>query len=851
MKTIIAPPYLHPILRTEMMTSEKTNYLVNWRFLTLDQLLKLDNEPTNLEIEAFNCLKTLTLGIFKPMIEYPTFIKSCLNTLRLLYQYQISFDELPQYNAEQEELFIILNALKSLPLKQSKIQLKLAALSSLDLSNTYLYPDFLDPFKMMIYDLLIQNGAKYYELQQIQPELTLSKALNPRIEIEAIAQSIIQKKLDPTTIQLIVTDHSYFELIRLVFSRYKLPYIFAKKTYKQSILAKHFVSLYLFSKQPDLESLKQLITQDAFHLDSSSDYLAYINYCVSDFDTLLSPFNYYKALTPSDFAKDFITDALELEIKACSYQEKFNPFLTELLSATDDLNRITIIFELLKRHPQQDELYLIKAYLEAHITLLNPHTEALFLQGLQAVSVGLKQEFTAGILVSTIKHPVPCCKVRYIVGLDQKSYPGFSSYTGYFDEHYFESTSLMSEEKRYALYLDNLKWLFHHSNELHLSYCYADFSGKSKELSYHIESIISGKAQMMHCVQNDLNTKTKPQLTTETSEQIYLVDNQLSTTVYKMEMYFSCPYRHYLNHALKLRVPNDLYFFPKIHGLINHSIIETLIHKKQKQYPDTSITTITELLTPFYEDLKRLFPNKSLELNLFYRQNIELLKLNLFFLNHFEKSSAYCPYKLEEKFEHHFDMNKFKLRIAGIIDRIDQYEDKFRIVDYKSSTHTLNLEDILSGLKLQLATYLYCLYLKDTKQIPTALLYYGFNQTNTSYTTYIKNKDGFIKEDESSLEIKYFKKNRFNGLLFNDQEAQGDPNYITSKTMDYDFKDLFRDLNTIYGQYTDGILKGNIAIDPVKKACLYCDYKMICRFMGVGKEPKSLVEIDEVTNEVE
>ena len=59
------------------------------------------------------------------------------------------------------------------------------------------------------------------------------------------------------------------------------------------------------------------------------------------------------------------------------------------------------------------------------------------------------------------------------------------------------------------------------------------------------------------------------------------------------------------------------------------------------------------------------------------------------------------------------DENGKRVCFGGKIDRVDIYENEgkiyFRVIDYKSSKHTFSIDDIRSGLDIQLILYLFAL----------------------------------------------------------------------------------------------------------------------------------------------
>ena len=94
-------------------------------------------------------------------------------------------------------------------------------------------------------------------------------------------------------------------------------------------------------------------------------------------------------------------------------------------------------------------------------------------------------------------------------------------------------------------------------------------------------------------------------------------------------------------------------------------------------------------------------------------------------------------------------------KFSGIVDRVDQYNQYLKIIDYKSSNKDLDLSLAIQGFNIQMLLYLDTLT-KQKKLDKGALLY--FNTKKRILTS-------SLKINESELSENFFKLYRMNGYV--------------------------------------------------------------------------------------
>lgn len=233
----------------------------------------------------------------------------------------------------------------------------------------------------------------------------------------------------------------------------------------------------------------------------------------------------------------------------------------------------------------------------------------------------------------------------------------------------------------------------------------------------------------------------------------------------------------------------------------------------------------------------------------------------------FEVLNHELNFKSEEKFKLKLK-NGIKIKLVGKIDRVDickTEEGEFiRIVDYKSSKKDINLNDVVSGLQLQILTYLNAVC--EDKYLPAGALYFKFD-------------DPVISEDDSTkLEAKLESSFKMSGVMTCDDyvirkmDTELVSNYskiipirVNKDGINYKFSKIInkenieklnKAINDIIVQTCENITSGNIEIKPYykknggKRPCEYCDYKSICNFeSGINKMKFKYIE-NKTQNEI-
>lgn len=353
------------------------------------------------------------------------------------------------------------------------------------------------------------------------------------------------------------------------------------------------------------------------------------------------------------------------------------------------------------------------------------------------------------------------------------------------------------------------------------------------------------------------------QISKENIKKLY--GNTLHTSISRLENYRRCPFSFHLTYGLKLKEKEDLKINSIDTGTFMHEVIDLFFKKLDernisvKKIENEEIREIVnEIINELLETSRYYIFSSSSKFKLLTRRLKKVVVKSIEYIVYTLKYSDFSVLGHEVEFSHTGDykpivinLDDKNIEITGKIDRVDtaKFSDKkyVRIIDYKSSYKDLDLNQVLSGLQIQLITYLDAITEQDDLE-SSGVLYLGL-------------VDNIIKSDknlsEEEIEEKIKKSFRMKGLILADvtvvkmmdnkfQTGMSDiiPAYIgkdgelsekkSSIIGKEDFKNLQNKVKNIIKEISKEILRGRIDIKPYnyKKntGCDYCKYKTICMF---------------------
>lgn len=374
------------------------------------------------------------------------------------------------------------------------------------------------------------------------------------------------------------------------------------------------------------------------------------------------------------------------------------------------------------------------------------------------------------------------------------------------------------------------------------------------------------------------------------SNQVHAIDvetvkllygNELMQSVSRLETFAKCNFAYFLKYGLGLK-ERELYKIDVRNiGNILHQVMEKVFVKvkntcrndwenlsdgdRDQMVADALKEAADENAGAFFEEYAR---NQYM-----YSMLFRMAKRSVKTLQQHLKLGTMKPGMIEKNFDakadgvdaYMFQLDSgMEMFLCGKIDRVDVEEDKdtvyMKVVDYKSSSKDLKLDQILSGLQLQLCTYSAVAYeiekqIYPDKQIRLAgMLYYGFDDP------VVEMEQLEIEQDEQGARFVYseeIEKKRLESLKMKgfvnanpavidkmDQtrtttlpvklDKEGQPKASDHILPEPALKRLMEITRENIRKLGNQIANGQIDISPVrdgtKTACEYCDFQAICRF---------------------
>lgn len=348
-----------------------------------------------------------------------------------------------------------------------------------------------------------------------------------------------------------------------------------------------------------------------------------------------------------------------------------------------------------------------------------------------------------------------------------------------------------------------------------------------------------------------------------------LYGDTLKTSISKLESYKRCPFSYYLKYALRLSDRTELKLEKLDTGTLMHDVIDDffeLLKEKNlrvKEIEDEEVEQIIEEILNNKLQLKQNYIFNSIPKYVVLTKRLK--KVIIRAVKYIINTLKYSDFKMLGT-EIEFGENKQyepiqisledgkKVEIIGKIDRIDIAENKdgkyIRIIDYKSSVKSIDLNEVVAGIQIQLLTYLDAVAKNENANL-AGVLYFNLIEP------IIKAKNKHMTEEELEQEIR----NNFkmNGLILGDVEVVkmmdnnltiGNSNIIpayidkdgnVSKNKPsilekQDFIALQNKVEKVIKQISEEIMSGEISQKPIylhknkRTACEFCSYKAICGF---------------------
>lgn len=784
------------------------------------------NEELNV-YDIYVLIKDLPLGDLKGVIKDPAFLKEALNNRYLLDFYQIDLTSL-NLHAEYKT---ILNSLPHLDIAKFKSELAKNR-SDYFIVDGY-YPYAINEF---VIKPLKAQGAKTFTFEKEADHKDYQiKTQNYRQSIDKIATYIIKNNLDIKDCAVIASADQ-FDLVQTNFDRYNIPCYTNRPTLTINN-AQVFVAFMDFYLNQDRVHFMKLVSLNALKLknNNSIDVRDFLADHLKEFKLELSHEYDDSLLNPNDDHYYF-----DLQNNYNQIMGAYLPFLTDLCASETFDEAITKTFDQIKDTSKGTAK--IKRIIEKYRDNLK-QAYPFFRQELLDAKVSADKQ---GLSLVSFNEEIYLKKYLFVLNPEIKSYPGFKARDGFLNEHVLEGTNYPSIEARYQHHLTMHDYLKTSISTFYLMPG-SSIDGKPNEFDDRLKDLSSYENQDIITNENPAMKTPNHQLGEKATRAAFFKDNQLIGSISSFEKYFGCPYAYFLNYGLGLYTPRTSEHDPAAAGTIVHKIFEELGKEYGKNYANATEADVDKYLKPYIDKYALLYPiYPELNTSMFNRIKA-LVLLELIFLKSMEDANAYRPIA----FEYPFTKQPIAsdgidtVMLKGVIDRVDETANFFRIIDYKTSNHELSEKDVKQGLQLQLLTYA-LVYQNITGKKPIGQFYLNVVNAKKTIEPYgYKKTDGGLYENlpiDNEIEDAFIKAHKLSGLVYNDDPNLDDGDYshmqtgrskgsMKSRTIDLDNTRAL--IQGIYEYLLTSIKNGEISLRPVETACTYCDYHQICHFKGL------------------
>lgn len=343
---------------------------------------------------------------------------------------------------------------------------------------------------------------------------------------------------------------------------------------------------------------------------------------------------------------------------------------------------------------------------------------------------------------------------------------------------------------------------------------------------------------------------------------------RLQVSVSRMERFVSCPFQHFAIHGLKLR-ERKLYRLdaPDV-GQLFHAALSRLagnLGQRWGSMPESelraaAVRTVDELAPKLQSQILL----SSSRFQYIARKLKEIVGQAALMLGEHARRAQFHPVGTEVDFGPDGTLPALRIplegggemEIIGRIDRVDAAETEqgllLRVLDYKSSSTQLRLEEVAYGLSLQMLTYLDVLVTHASAWLgqpasPAGVLYFHVHNPLLALTNGISPSEvngrllkrfkmrGLVTADAGTVRLMDNElESGYSELLPVALKRDGSF-YSSSSVVTNEQWDVLRNSvrNTI-GRIGSSVQAGEVSIEPyrigAKSPCQHCDYKAVCQF---------------------
>ena len=355
----------------------------------------------------------------------------------------------------------------------------------------------------------------------------------------------------------------------------------------------------------------------------------------------------------------------------------------------------------------------------------------------------------------------------------------------------------------------------------------------------------------------------------ETTNALY--GESFTSSVSRVEKYFSCPFAHFATYGLRLEERGEYRLEAPAIGDLFHAALKWISDETKRlnlSWAQLSTKQAWALAKQAVDEISPYFVHQILLSTRRYqyiqRKLVQIVQRTMTTLRDHASISTFAPIAIEAGFGPGEQLPTLEIplkyghamKMRGRIDRVDaaQIGEKHyvRIVDYKSSAKGLDLNDVYYGISLQMLTYL------DVAVTNSAILL--GEEADPAGVLYVHVHNPMLKlaKELSDMDIaeEVFKKYKMRGLLIDDTDVLNEMDTEiagTSKVIParinkdgsisksfskvvapQDMANLRTFVRQKHQQAGEGMLAGDTRVLPYhikdKTACDHCSFRSVCQF---------------------
>lgn len=644
--------------------------------------------------------------------------------------------------------------------------------------------DYLSSFDKKI---LSNFNYKFIEKKSIEKEIPFYKFDTMEDEILFVINKIVElinRNVDINKIYLLNLDSSYNLEILKLFKMFNIPVdISTSSTILSTLIGKEAIEV--------LENTKSF--EETLNFISSFGLNNELNSCI--YKNFLNVFNKYNDL---EYSKDVVISAVKEE-------------LGQLVIDNNILQNKVRVATLNNSYYDDDDYVFLLGFNQGSIPKVFKDEDYIddsikSLVGLDLTSTKNKMENEATINnLKAIKNIFVTYKLLY---LDTSYYPSNLLSNSLFKEEKATpetSSSLPYSELKLSYMLDNL--IKYNEKDENLSDYFNSFKIRYSEFDNKFKAI--------------------------SKESLYKrLDNKLTLSYSTIDTYYKCAFRYYIDNILKLNIYEETFY----------TILGSLFHYVLSHVYDDDFD-----LDKYYEDFlkdKTFNYKEKFYLNKLKSELVIVIKRLKDFYNDTEFVNVFTEKNI--KIDKSSDI---EVTFKGIVDKImykeEDDETLLSIIDYKTGSADININNSVYGIGMQLIIYLYLItksnlfnnfkcvgfylqrILSGEVNIEPNKTYEELKNDNLKLNGYSLDEEGpLMKFDKTYEDSEYIK-----SLKVTKNGFYAYSNVLSKEEMD----DLVKLVDKKIDTARDLILNGDFSINPKWIAedkeitgCQYCKYKDIC-----------------------